>query len=370
MMCADNAKGRTLIIERNKRCGNKILASGGGCCNFSNRSISAENYFCHNPHFVKSALAAFGFNDFLEILKNHGIKWEEREYGQLFAYSSRDILNVLIKEASKSNVALLCGREVSGIEKNEGGFTVTAAGEQYFSKNAVVASGGISFPKLGVSSKGLGIAEKFGLNIYQPKPALCGLNFAQGAHRAFTDLSGIALKVKISQGKRAFVNRLLFTHKGLSGPAALQMSVYFDAAKPVTVNFLPDIDVAAVIEAYKKTNEKPSRIFQEFLPKNLLKVLFCNDDCGLANASKAKIAEIADKLTAYEFNCVLSSFETAEAMSGGIDTKHINSQNMECKQVPGLFFLGEVLDVTGQLGGYNLHWAWASAYACAVKGAL
>lgn len=370
LMCAAHAKGKTLIIERNKKFGNKILASGGGCCNFSNLNISSDNYLSHNPHFVKSALSEFGVNDFLTILKEHNIKWEEREFGQFFAFSSQDILDMLIKEASKPNVDFLCGREVTQVNKNEDVFEVTASGERYFSRNIIVSSGGISFAKLGVSSKGMDIAEGFGLDVYPLKPALCGLNYKKNYHSEFTALSGISLKVNISQGKRSFTNQLLFTHKGLSGPAALQMSVYFDENKTVKVDFLPGIDAEDIVNSFKKTNEKPVKIFQEFLPKNMLKVLFDNHDYGLANANKKQLADMVKILKEFEFHCFLSSFDTAEVMSGGINTNHISSQNMECKEIPGLFFTGEVLDVTGQLGGYNLHWAWASGYACALKGNL
>jgi predicted Rossmann fold flavoprotein len=370
LMCAANVRGRTLLIEKNKRFGSKILASGGGNCNFSNLNISAEKYFSHNPHFVKSALAEFGAADFLAMLKNHGIRWEKREFGQMFAFSSHNILNMLIEEASKDNVSFLCGKAVTGIERGEEGFTVAASGEKYFSRNVIVAAGGVSFPKLGVSSIALETAEKFGLKVYPVKPALCGLNYRSGFHDDFPELSGISLNARIFQGGQSFVNQLLFTHKGLSGPAALQMSVYFDEHAPVEIDFLPDEDVRGIIEAHKKSNSKPSKIFQKYLPKKLLKTVLKNCDYPLADANKKQILEIAEALTSCKFNCMLASFENAEVMSGGISTSRISSKNMECRNVPGLFFTGEALDVTGQLGGYNLHWAWASGFVCAVKGNL
>ena len=369
-MCAAHAKGKTLIIERNKRFGNKVLASGGGCCNFSNLNISSENYLSQNPHFVKSALSEFGVSDFLELLEKYNIKWEEREFGQLFAFSSHEILDMLIKEASKPNVDFLCNREVSDIVKDEELFAVSAGSEKYYAKNIIVASGGISFSSLGVSEKCFDIAKKFGLEIVPLKPALCGLNYKQNLHDEFKELSGISLKVKISQGKKYFIDQLLFTHKGLSGPSALQMSLYFNENFPANVNFLPDTDVVSFIESFKNTNETPSKIFQKLLPKKLLQTLLSSCDFQLANANKQQIQEIISKLTAYELYCNLASFEKAEAMSGGVSTQNISSKNMESKKIQGLFFAGEVLDVTGQLGGYNLHWAWASGYACASKGNL
>lgn len=370
LMCAAHSERKTLVLERNRRFGNKVLASGGGNCNFSNLNISSENYLSHNPHFMKSALSEFGVDDIIAMLKKHNIKWEEREFGQLFAFSSQNILDMLVQEASKNNIDFLCNKDVSEVEKDKEGFIVTASGEKYFSKNLIVASGGVSYPKLGISSIGFNIAEKFAIKVYALKPALCGLNYRPGFHNDCTELSGISMKVKISQGKRSFTDQLLFTHKGLSGPAALQMSVYFDEHIPVETDFLPDTDIAQIIETHKKTKEKPSKIFQKFLPKKMLKILFKNCDYPLANANKKQIQEIIETLTSYKFNCMLASFENAEVMSGGVDTSHISSQNMECKKIPGLFFTGEVLDITGQLGGYNLHWAWASGFACALKSKL
>lgn len=367
LMCAARIKGKTLLLEKSKNIGNKILASGGGKCNFSNLNISSDNYFSHNPHFVKSALSRFNTEDFLEILKQYNIKWEEREHGQLFAFSSRDILDMLTEEVLKNNVEILVNKEVVDIEKNNDNFIIVTLNEKFYAKNIIVAAGGISFPSLGVSKIGFNIAKKFNINVYPLKPALCSLNYKEELHNEFKELSGISLKIKIFQNKKAFTDQLLFTHKGLSGPGALQMSVYFNETIPVKVNFLPDTDVTAMLEESKKLNITPAKLFQNYLPKKLLKTLFEKHDFSLANATSQQINTIVNRIVKCEFFCKLASFEKAEVMSGGVDTEKISSQSMESKEVKGLYFIGEALDVIGQLGGYNLHWAWASANACALN---
>jgi predicted Rossmann fold flavoprotein len=372
LMCAAQASQRqrkTLVLDIGKKPGRKILISGGGRCNFTNYDVSAENYLCKNPHFVKSALSQFTQWDFLALVIKHNIEYEERSHGQLFCKdSAKEILTMLLHECDDAWVNFRYQQEISHIEKTEQGWQLMANGQEIHCQSLVIATGGLSMPKLGASAFGHKFAQDLSLTVEPLRAGLVPLTLHQEEKTRFAPLSGIAIDVSISACNKTFKEALLFTHRGLSGPAVLQISSYWQAGMAVTINLLPNIDLTADFEQLRQENPEQSlkNGLAKWLPKRLVEVLiehFHWKDIALKQLTSKQIATIIDNLSSWEIiPNGTEGYRTAEVTLGGICTDHFSSKTLECKNHAGLYAVGEVLDVSGWLGGYNFQWAWSSGY--------
>lgn len=371
---AGQAGKRVLILEKAFQPGKKILISGGGRCNFTNIGAGPANYLSSNPHFAKSALSRYTAQDFVDLVESYGISWHEKTLGQLFCdQSAKQIVEMLLDECDKAeaaggNVELRCGEEISEVTNEDGAFLVTSNGALHGAHNLVIATGGPSIPKMGASGFAYDLARQFGLKIIEPRPALVPLTLG-GEDVLFRDLSGVAADVEASAGKTTFAEAALFTHKGLSGPSILQISSYWKHGEPISINFLPEQSAGWLIEA-KRTQPRTSikAVLKEALPTRLADTLAerLAIPTELANASDKALRSAEERLARWEFRPNgTEGFAKAEVTAGGIDTNMLSSKTMEAKSVPGLYVIGEAVDVTGWLGGYNFQWAWASAYAAA-----
>ncbi|MCG2736516.1 MAG: NAD(P)/FAD-dependent oxidoreductase [Candidatus Methanoperedenaceae archaeon] len=370
MMCAigSGKRGRSvLVIDRAEKTGKKILISGGGKCNFTNLDTSHANYLSNNPHFCKSALSRFKPDDIIALLGKHGIKYEEREQGQLFcAVSSEDIIRMLEKESNEAGVKVILNCMILDVKK-EDLFIVSTDQGVFCSESLVIATGGLSYPQIGASGIGHKIAKQFGLKVTQLKPALVPFIFSGKDMKMFGELSGISIDASIRCGKMEFRGSVLFTHKGLSGPAILQVSSYWKDGDNIVIDLLPGFDIYGVFVARQlgKTKIDMHNLLSEYLPTRLSKV-WCASNIQskpVNQYNEKELRNIAQKVHNWEVKPESTEdFRTAEVTLGGIDTDELSSKTMESKKVKGLYFTGEVIDVTGQLGGYNLHWAWASGF--------
>jgi len=351
---------KALIIEHTSKIAEKIRISGGGKCNFTNLNIGSENYICSNKHFCKSALSQYTNQDFISLLQKYKIKFHEKTLGQVFTdNSAQEIIDMLLTETAKSGTKIYKETAVTQIEKQDDFYVVLTNKDTYKCQSLVIATGGLSIPKIGATDFGYKVAKQFGLKIIEPQPALVPLTFPQG----FSDLSGISVESEVSCNNKTFKENILFTHKGLSGPAILQISSYWDKNSPITINLTPNINVYEFLKDKKQTNPKQSinNALAEILPKRLAQHL--SSDCTIADASNNIIKEIAKNINNWEIIPTgTEGYKIAEVTRGGVDTDDFSSKTLECKSHKGLFFIGEVLDVTGQLGGYNLQWAWSSGY--------
>ena len=369
LMCAIEAgkRGRSvLVLDHSEKAAGKIRVSGGGRCNFSNRIMGPENYISHNPHFVTSALSRFTPSDFLSIVESHGIRYHEREAGRLFcSESSREIVDMLRSECDRAAVRLQLNCRISGISKTDG-FRIATDKSIFDSESLVIATGGLSYPNLGASNFGYSVAKQFGLKVTKLNPALTALRFSPEDAGVFGRLAGISIASTVSHGGANFQGNLLFTHTGISGPAILQISSYWDRKGSLTVDLLPKLNIFAVFLEKRHSKTLLSTILDQYLPKKFVKLW-----CDLYGASRPinqysnnEIDSIARSLHEWQLRADgTEGFNKAEVTLGGVDTDELSSRTMESRKVPGLYFLGEVIDVTGHLGGYNLHWAWASGYA-------
>ena len=374
LFCAGQAgqRGvRVALIEKAEAPGKKILISGGGRCNFTNLGAGPANYLSANPHFAKSALARYTPADFLALVELHGIAWHEKTLGQLFCDgSARQIVNMLLEECPPDFVTLTCGVEVTEVVRGEdGAFTVTAAdGRQWHAPALVIATGGPSIPKMGASDFAYRLARQFGLKVVEPRPALVPLTLG-GEDALFRELSGVAAPVLARAGKAEFAEAALFTHKGLSGPAILQVSSYWRHGEAVGITFLPDAATDWLVEAKRDRPRASLRtLLRERLPARLADALAdrLGLDRELGNLSDKDLRAAQAKLADWRFAPNgTEGYAKAEVTAGGIATAELSSRTMEATKVPGLYAIGEAVDVTGWLGGYNFQWAWASAYACA-----
>lgn len=355
---------RVLVLEHNSQIGRKILISGGGRCNFTNINTKAENFISSNPHFCKSALTRFTPQDFVELVKKHRIEFYEKKLGQLFCReSSKQIVEMILKECSLAKVKILNNCSVKAVRKDNF-FELETTQGNFSCENLVVATGGLSFPKIGATDFGYKIARQFGLKIVQTSPSLVPLVFAGG--NSFSRLAGVSIDANISTNKKEFRENILFTHKGLSGPAVLQISNYWQREKQISINLLPDLDAAEIFEKNIHSKQTVENFLAKFLPKRFTEIfaaeIFSNKP--LNQLSKKEREKIVETLNNWQ---VLfketEGYHKAEVTRGGVDTNEISSQTMETKQVKGLYFIGEVVDVTGWLGGYNFQWAWASGFA-------
>ncbi|KGQ25996.1 membrane protein [Gallibacterium anatis CCM5995] len=367
-------KGKSvLLLDNGKKVGRKILMSGGGYCNFTNLDVGAQHYLSQNPHFVKSALARYNQWDFIALLAEYGISYHEKELGQLFTDNGAEqIVAMLLKECQAANVQIQLQVQISQVTQLTDGFEVKYGNELCLQcENLVIASGGLSMPKLGATAFGYQIAEQFGLSVVPPRASLVPFTWRE-QDQVFADLAGISLPVTVTaESGMSFSNALLFTHRGISGPAMLQISNYWLPNQPLFIDFLPKIRLDEYLQAMRQSSSKMQlkTALQRLLPNKLVEFFISHYQLPttiLADLSNLKIAEISQLFHQWQFiPNGTEGYRTAEVTLGGVDTEQISSKTMEVKNVKGLYFIGEVLDVTGWLGGYNFQWAWSSAYACA-----
>jgi hypothetical protein len=371
MMCAMTAgqRGRrVLLLEGNPTVGEKIRISGGGRCNFTNIHASPENFVSANPRFCTSALARYTPNDFIALIERHGIPYHEKKLGQLFCdTSARDVIDMLLKECRAAGVRPLTDCRVAAIERTNAFRVVSNQGE-WSASSLVVASGGLSIPKLGATDFGYRTARQFGLAIHKPEPALVPLLFSTEDSQRYEGLAGVSFDAHVRCNGVAFRENILFTHRGLSGPAVLQISSYWRPGAPITINMIAAKDLRELLldEKRRGTRAEVATALNAFLPKRLAhRWAELHDWHGsLADQKDATLASIAETLHAWEFTpSGTEGFKKAEVTRGGVDTNELSPKTMESKKVPGLYFIGEVVDVTGWLGGYNFQWAWSSGYA-------
>ena len=373
-MCARTAglRGRSvLVLEHNTRIGKKILISGGGRCNFTNLNAGPENYLSNNPHFCRSALSRFPASEFIALVQQHGIEFYEKTLGQLFCRtSSREIVDLLRNECRAADVHLKteCTIDRVGQDAAKNRFQLQTCQGPVECDSLVIASGALSFPKLGATDFGYRIAKQFNVPIIKPRPGLVPLipQLAGGRDWPFGELSGISLTCTASAGSTTFREQLLFTHQGLSGPAILQASNYCPAGDVFTLNLLPDHDPANLLEEIRIQRLDPARWLESFFPKRMA-ASFARTfapDMPLSQMKQSEREELVTHLTAWPLTAAeTGGYAKAEVTVGGVDTTALSSKTMECRAVPGLYFIGEVVDVTGWLGGYNFQWAWASGHA-------
>lgn len=367
-------KGRSvLLLDNGKKVGRKILMSGGGYCNFTNLDVGAQHYLSQNPHFVKSALARYNQWDFIALLAAYGISYHEKELGQLFTDNGAEqIVAMLLKECQAANVQIQLQVQISQVTQLTDGFEVKYGNELCLQcENLVIASGGLSMPKLGATAFGYQIAEQFGLSVVPPRASLVPFTWRE-QDQVFADLAGISLPITVTaENGMSFSNALLFTHRGISGPAMLQISNYWLPNQPLFIDFLPKIRLDEYLQAMRQSSSKMQlkTALQRLLPNKLVEFFISHYQLPttiLADLSNLKIAEISRLFHQWKFMPNgTEGYRTAEVTLGGVDTNQISSKTMEVKHIKGLYFIGEVLDVTGWLGGYNFQWAWSSAYACA-----
>ncbi len=359
---------RGLLLEKSDTVGKTILISGGGRCNFTNLGAGPANYLSANPHFAKSALARYTPHDFLDLVERYDIAWHEKTLGQLFCDgSAKQIVEMLLEECEKGSVEVRTGQEVGAVSRGEDGFSVVANGEALTASALVIATGGPSIPKMGATGFAYDLARQFGLKVVEPRPALVPLTLG-GEDVLFRELSGVSSDVIASAGKATFREAALLTHKGLSGPAILQASSYWRHGDLLRIDFTPDAPRGWLVERKASTPRATmQQVLREILPERLADTLGGRLDLGgpLQGLSDKVLTAAEDRLRAWPFHPNgTEGFAKAEVTAGGISTAELSSQTMEARKVPGLFAIGEAVDVTGWLGGYNFQWAWASGHAC------
>ena len=359
---------KVLLIDHSKKIGEKIRISGGGKCNFTNTNTHPSKFISNNPKFIISALNQYTQNDFIKLIKKHNIKFHEKKLGQLFCDgSAQQIIDMLVLECQMVDVILKKGMVVTNIDKQYSQYCVAVDSDKYLCDSLIVATGGLSVPKIGASKFGYEIAKKFNLNIIEPLPALVPLTFSEKILSKCKELSGLSLEALISFNKTFFEEGMLFTHRGLSGPSILQISSYWKLGSDIKVNLSPKQDVFKFLEKEKKMNPKQdiNNLISQILPKRLA-YMICKE-----NGVSGNICELSNKLLKQLCSSINTwiiiptgseGYRTAEVTLGGVDTDEISSKTMMSLKNPGLFFIGEVVDVTGHLGGYNFQWAWSSGF--------
>jgi hypothetical protein len=372
LMCAIEAgkRGRrVLVIERNDRVGKKILISGGGRCNFTNLHVSSDNFQSANPHFCKSALARYSPSDFIAMVERHGIAYHEKELGQLFCdRSSNLIVDMLVDECRRVGVRIEVDCRVRAVERIAGGFALDTSRGPVRAAALVVATGGLSIPKMGATAFGYELAKQFGHTVVPTRAALVPLTWSENDLGQYRDLSGIGLPVEVRCNGQSFTGGMLFTHRGISGPAILQISSYWRPDDELRVNLLSDRDALAwLLDRQRgRPNAELKTVLAEALPKRLAERLceIAFDSRPLRQYREPELRAIAERLRRWTVRPSGSEgYRTAEVTLGGVNTDELSSATMESRSVSGLYFIGEVVDVTGHLGGFNFQWAWASGYA-------
>jgi len=371
LMCAAVAgqRGRrVLLLEQSRRPAEKIRISGGGRCNFTNLHTSPANFLSNNPQFCRSALSGYSQRDFIALAETYGIAYHEKTRGQLFCDgSSQQIIDMLLEQCRKAHAQLRLGVRISALSKDEGGFAVVTDQGEFRCRSLVVATGGPSIPKMGSSGFGYKVAEQFGLKIVPPRAALVPLTF--GASLApFKDLSGVSVEAVVSCGKTRFDEALLFTHRGLSGPAILQISSYWREGHDIVIDMAPEVDMLARLKKIRSDHprQEMATALADILPKRLARTI-ADVIAGperIADYSDVRLTEAAAAVRQWRVRPDgTEGYRTAEVTLGGVDTSELSSKTFEAQSVPGLYFIGEVIDVTGHLGGFNFQWAWSSGYA-------
>ena len=376
LFCAQTAgqRGRSvLVLDSSNKVGKKILMSGGGGCNFTNLDIRPENYLSNNPHFCISALNRYNQWQFIDLVERHNIPYHEKSHGELFCdNSSKDILKMLLDECAVANVNIRTKSIISQIKPvEEGGFHLSLADQKIHCQSLVVASGGLSIPTLGASGFGYDIAEQFGLGLLPRSAGLVPFTFSDWVKDISETNSGLSIDVEMSVNGVSFRENLLFTHRGISGPAALQLSSYWEPGQVISINLLPDQDALSLLLGYKESNPKSllRNLIAPLLSKGFTQSLQSRywpqyAETPIAEIANSTLENLASHLSNWKLKpSGTEGYRTAEVTLCGVNTDNISSKTMECKTQPGLYFVGEVLDVTGHLGGYNFQWAWASGYA-------
>jgi len=372
LMCAIEAgkRGRSvLVLDQGNKPGRKILMSGGGRCNFTNYEVSTQNFLCHNRHFCKSALSRFTQWDFLALVQQYEIAFHEREHGQLFCDdSAKEILNMLLQENKKAGSRIQLKTEIHSINKlDDGAFSLKTSQGDLLCQSLVIATGGLSIPTMGSSPFGYQVAEQFGIKIWPPQAGLVPFTLSPADKEKYSPLSGIAIDSIVSNSQTSFRENILFTHRGLSGPAILQISSYWQAGETVSINLLPDHDLNSEFkQAQQQHPQQQIKTFlAKYLPKRLISTFITEalQEKTLASTSHKDFDAIAQSLQCWQVKPAgTEGYRTAEVTTGGVDCDAISSKTLEANNVPGLYFIGEVLDVTGWLGGYNFQWAWSSGW--------
>ena len=372
MMAAIEAgkRGRSvLVVDHARAPGEKIRISGGGRCNFTNVNTRPDRFISQNPKFAVSALKRYTPERFIGLVRAYGISYHEKTLGQLFCDgSSAQVVNLLTSEMGKAGATLELATTIESVEKSDAGFRVRLSSGEVAASSLVVATGGKSIPKMGATGLGYKLAEQFGLKLTETRPALVPLTFEPRILERLTPLSGISTDATVSANRKSFREALLFTHRGLSGPSILQISSYWREGDAITVGLLPDVDVAATLKAARTATPRLAlqTVLSDHLPKRLAQMLAEDIDLPgmIGDFSDKKIVMVADALTRWTLKPTGSEgYRTAEVTLGGVDTDGLSSTTMEARDVPGLYVIGEVVDVTGWLGGYNFQWAWASGWA-------
>jgi predicted Rossmann fold flavoprotein len=373
MMCAVQAGsqgGKVLIVEHTSAAGEKIRISGGGRCNFTNLHCGPKNFISANPHFAKSVLASFSPQDFIALVDKHGIAWHEKTLGQLFCDgSAKQIVAMLLDEMERFSVAMRLGTAIERIAKTASGFDISLSdGTKANCDNMVVACGGKSIPKMGATGFGYQVAAQFGHVVTDTRPALVPFTFGEDLLTETRELAGIACDARVSCNGAAFDEAILLTHRGISGPAVLQISSYWREKTAVRFALLPKLDLLTELKAARIENGRRDigNVLPQFLPKRLSEYFLNVEKLGgnIADFSDLKLAKLVGAITNWQVTPTgTEGYRTAEVTLGGVETDGLNARTMESKSVPGLYFIGEIVDVTGWLGGFNFQWAWASGFA-------
>ena len=364
---------RTMILDHRTKVAEKIRISGGGRCNFTNLHSNPENFLSRNPHFAKSALAGYQPQDFIQLVERYNIAYHEKKLGQLFCdHSASDIIDMLLSECQKTGVQTSFGTEIKQITKQDDSFHITTDKTAIITKKCVIATGGLSIPKIGATGFGYDIARQFDLPLIKPRAGLVPLTFTDHLKQDCADLSGLSVEASVACGKTEFAEGLLFTHRGLSGPSILQISSYWQEGDAVTINLHQDQDAFAYLKGKKQISAKEdvTNTVSALVPKRLAQQI-CSElalSGRLADLPDKKLQQLGARLCQWQVTPAgTEGYRTAEVTLGGVDTKALSSKDMQAKSVEGLYFIGEVVDVTGHLGGHNFQWAWASAYAMATS---
>ena len=374
LMCAITAAGRgrnVLVLEGSNRIGKKILMSGGGRCNFTNLYCEPDNFLSHNPHFCKSALSRYTQHDFIALVEKHGIPYHEKTAGQLFCdNSSKDIVAMLQRECDDANVRIETNCSIEKVEADEV-FAITTGQGVITASKLVIATGGLSIPKMGATGFGYGIARQFGLNVLDTRAGLVPFTCTGAVQEIATRLSGVSTGASVSTGGASFTEDILFTHRGLSGPAILQASSYWRPGEDIEIDLLPGSDANEILLAARASQPRSQlrTVLSSHLPRALvleLQDLFWADyaEVPLGEIGNDSLSGIAANLQRWRLKpAATEGYRTAEVTLGGVDTSELSSKTMEARKQPGLYFIGEVVDVTGHLGGFNFQWAWSSGHA-------
>jgi predicted Rossmann fold flavoprotein len=358
---------RVVVLDHADQPCRKILISGGGKCNFTNRDVRKEHYLSANPHFCVSALAQYPAADFLAWIEQHRIAYEERADGQLFTrHGAKHIVQALLQDCDRAGVHLFLNTRIQQVEHSRADFAVHTSRGVFTAPRLVVATGGLAWPQCGATGLGYDLARQFGLAVITPRPGLVPLTLREPERSALGALTGIALRAQFTCARHVFCNDLLFTHTGLSGPAALHVSNYWQPGQPLMLNLLPAVDLTHALAARDAAHLPPQQWLARYLPRRVAQAvcaLHQLPDKPLAQCSRADTTRVVAAVRRWQFTPAgTRDYDAAEVTTGGVDTAALSSKTMEVRAVPGLFFVGEVVDVTGQLGGYNLQWAWSSGF--------